>query len=253
MWTMLSLPQRSKKPGVAKSMPTTRNPRRGNATVITKLAAERARQQKEHQAAEMELQWQMNAEKEKRQAEKKKRDEEKKQEEELRKKMEDEWRKQEESALKDKIREASESSTVSPEEFIRHPRVNLDGDGSNNQLLQSGGADMDINIEDVDTNETQEGNDALRSPPKKSARFSNVKKARSKPSTLSGWKESSKQAPPKIGKCHSAKEEHIKNPAAQACSSPDDCGVINPAPGGETRKLLHQSAEGITSKWKDGG
>jgi hypothetical protein len=220
-------------------MPTTRNPRRGDATVISKLVAERARQQKEHQAAEMELQWQMNAEKEKRQAEKKKRDEERKQEEELRKKMEDERRKQEESALKDKIREASESTTVSPEEFIRCPRVNSDGDDSIDLLLQSGGADMDIDIKDVDTDETQEGNDALRLPPKKSARFSNVEKTQSKPSTSSGWKESSKQAPPKIGKRCSAKEERIKNPAAQACSSLDDCGVIDPAPGGETGKLLH--------------
>ncbi len=193
-------------------MPTTRNPRRGNATVIFKLAAERARQQKERQAAEMELQQQMNAEKEKRQAEKKKRDEERKQEEELRKKMEDERRKQEESALKDKIREASESTTVSPEEFIRRPRVNSDGDDSIDRLLQSGGADMDIDIEDVDTNETQEGNNALRLPPKKSARFSNVKKARSKPSTSSGWKESSKQAPPKLANAAQPKKSALKTP-----------------------------------------
>jgi hypothetical protein len=230
-------------------MPTTRNPRRGDDTVISKLDAERARQQRERQAAEMELQRQMNAEKEKRQAEKKKRDEERKQEEELRNKMEDQRRKQEESALKDKIREA----LVSPEEFIRHPMVNSDGDDSIDRLLQSGGADMDIDIEDVDTDETQEGKYALRSPPKKSARFSNVKKARSKPSTSSGRKELSKQAPPKIGKRRSAKEERIKNPAAQACSSLDNCGVIDPAPGRETGKLLHQRAEGITSKRKDSG
>jgi hypothetical protein len=156
-------------------MPTARNPRRGNATVISKPDAERARQQKERQAAEMELQRQMNAEKERRQAEKKKRDEERKQEEELRKKMEDERRKQEESTLKD-IREASESTTVSQEEFFRCPRVNSDGDDSIDRLLQSGRADMDIDIEDIDTNKTQEGNDALRLPPKKSSRFSNVEK-----------------------------------------------------------------------------
>ena len=36
-------------------MPTARNPRRGDATVISKLDTERARQQKERQAAEMEL------------------------------------------------------------------------------------------------------------------------------------------------------------------------------------------------------
>ncbi len=193
-------------------MPTARNPRRGDATVISKLDTERARQQKERQAAEMELQRQMNAEKKKRQAEKKKRDEERKQEEELRKKMEDERQKQEESTLKDKIRGASESTTVSPEEFIRHPRVNSDGDDSIDRLLQSGGADMDINIKDVDTDETQEGNDALRSPPKKSARFSNVEKARSKPSTSSGRKESSKQAPPKLANAAQPKKSTLKTP-----------------------------------------
>ena len=145
--------------------PITRNIRRSDPSVISKVDAERAKLLKERQAAEKELQRQMNAEKEKREAEKKLRDEERKQEEEATKQAEDAKR----------LIEEEKAARISPEESNRRFRSNSDGNDSITNLLQSGGADsMDLDIDYGYDNEAPPDDDMLRSPPKKNARFSNI-------------------------------------------------------------------------------
>jgi hypothetical protein len=145
--------------------PITRNIRRSDPSVLSKMDAERARLQKERQAAEKELQRQMDAEKEKREAEKKLRDDERKREEEAQKQADDAKRTTEEARI---------AARISPEESTRHCRSNSNGDDSINDLLQSGGADMDLDVDFGYNNDAPSIDDVLRSPPKKNARFSNI-------------------------------------------------------------------------------
>jgi hypothetical protein len=142
--------------------PTTRNFRRSDPSILSKVDTERTKLLKERQAAEKELQRQMDTEKEKREAEKKLRDEERKREEEATKQADD---------AKRMIDEAN-AARISPEESIWRSRSNSDGNDSINGLLHSGGADMDIDF--GHGNEAPPNDDVLRSPPKKNARFSNI-------------------------------------------------------------------------------
>jgi hypothetical protein len=144
--------------------PTTRNFRRSDPSVLSKVDAERAKLLKERQAAEKELQRQMDTEKEKREAEKKLRDEERKREEEAKKQADDAKR----------MIEDANAARISSEESIRRIRSNSDGNDSINGLLQSGGADMELDIDFGYGNEVPPTDDVLRSPPKKNARFSNI-------------------------------------------------------------------------------
>jgi len=142
----------------------TRKISRNDPFVFSKLDAERARLQKKRQAAEKELQRQMDAEKQKREAEKKLRDEERKREEEAKKHANDERRKQDEVNV----------ARISPEDPTRRLRSDTDGNDSIDLLLQSGGADMDLDIESGENNVESTNDEMLRSPPKKNARFSNI-------------------------------------------------------------------------------
>jgi hypothetical protein len=151
------------------------------------MDAERARLQKERQAAEKELQRQMEVEKEKRETEKKQRDEERKTEEEIRKKLEDDQlreteTKNREEAAKAKNREAAEASKVSPEDANRRNRTESNGNNSIDHLLQYG-ADLDLELSGDENSVigTFQRDDDLRSPPKKSARFSKFVDVISKP------------------------------------------------------------------------
>ena len=95
----------------------------------------------------------MDMERDKRLAEKKKRDEERKREEERKKKEEDKRHKQEEQekALDKAIKDASEAMTVSPIKLFRSTRSNSGDKDLIDQLLQLGGAVMEIDSEEVDT------------------------------------------------------------------------------------------------------
>ncbi len=88
----------------------------------------------------------MDMERDKRVAEKKKRDEERKREEERKKKEEDKRHKQEEQekALDKAIKDASEAMRVSPIKLFRSTRSNSGDEDSIDQLLQLGGAVMEI-------------------------------------------------------------------------------------------------------------
>ncbi len=108
----------------------------------------------------------------KRLAEKKKRDEERKLEEERQKKEEDERRKIE-GTLDDAIKEASEAIAVSPEDLYQRTKSGSQGDESIDRLLHSGGADMDIDIEEIDAKHRLDTDDAQRLPSKQKARFAN--------------------------------------------------------------------------------
>ncbi len=118
----------------------------------------------------------MDMERDKRLAEKKKRDEERKREEERKKKEEDKRRKQEEQekALDEAIKDASEATTVSPIELFCSTRSNSGDEDSIDQLLQLGGAVIEIDSEEVDAGKRSEVDATQRSPPKKSARFLDV-------------------------------------------------------------------------------
>lgn len=181
----------------------------------------------------------MDSEKEKRDASKKLRDEERKREEELKKQADDERQKQNEANL----------AAISPDNPIRRPRTDSDGKDSINRLLQSGGADMDLDIDFGKNDVTSLSDEVIRSPPKKNARFSNiVQQLQPDLQNPPTRKKSSKQTTSQPTKTSQPKKSSLKTPTHKHAHPRT---IVESSIQLPTKKAENCCVKGASTEWQD--